>query len=154
MKRIALNATTLFAFIAFTTGCTLSPVKNEIPLVKNFAAKATNPNETKVVIFNESNMLLHGIDKTGRLNVTLDGKGVAQLDLGEYVQIIVPQGKHEVNLEHRDMALFRSKHDVEFPKPETYLKVRATPVSNEALVVPELPAQFDVKFRPAAQVSP
>ena len=148
MKIIGLQIV-LLAAIASMTGCSLSPVKNEIPLVKGLAAKATNPNETKVVIFNESSMVLHGIDNTGRLNVSMDGKGVGQINIGEYVQVIVPQGKHEVSLEHRDMFMFRSKHDVEFTRPETFLKVRATPVSNEAKVVPELPEQFDVKFRPA-----
>ena len=153
MKRIGLPGA-LVAALAFIAGCSLPPVKNEMPLVGSFTARAADSNDTKVVIFNESSMVLHGIDNTGRLNVTLDGKGVAQLNIGEYVQVIVPRGKHHVNLEHRDVFMFRSDHEVEFTTAETFLKVRATPVSNEAKVVPELAPQFDVKFRPAARLSP
>jgi len=148
MKRIGLHSA-LLASIACIAGCSLTPVKNEMPLVRSFTARATNSNDTKVVIFNESSMVLHGIDNTGRLNVKLDGKGVARLQIGEYVQVIVPRGKHQVYLEHRDMFMFRSDHELEFTNAETFLQVRATPISNEAKVVPELAPQFDVKFRPA-----
>jgi len=152
MKRIGLPGALLVA-LACLAGCSLPPVKNEMPLARSFTARAANSNETKVVIFNQSSMVLHGIDNTGRLNVKLDGKGVAQLNIGEFVQVIVPRGKHQVNLEHRDVFMFRSDHELEFTNAETFLKVRATPVSNEAQVVPELAPQFDVKFRPAAMLS-
>src|SRR5438132_12376195 len=77
----------LFCVVALSmclTGC-LTPVKNEVPLAGgDLSVYATKTNETKLVIFNDSNSLLYGLDGSGRINVSLDGKGVAQLNIGRF----------------------------------------------------------------------
>ncbi|MDB6124831.1 MAG: hypothetical protein JWQ71_3824 [Pedosphaera sp.] len=132
------------------TGCSsLSPVKNEIPLVKGgLDIKPTNTNDTKLVIFNDSSVVGFGIDGTGRINVKLNDKGVAQLNIGRYTQVIVPKGKYQVDLEHLDMFHFTSQHQIELVKPESFLMIYATPTSNKAELLSTLPQDFEQKYRP------
>jgi hypothetical protein len=130
------------------SGC-LSPVKNEIPLLSgDLSLKATNALDTKLVIFNDSNYLMFGLDGSGRINIKLNGKGVTQLNLGCYTQMIVPKGGYQLDLTHLDMGTFSSRHQIELTQPESFLEIRATPASNAAQLVPALPADFAAKFTP------
>src|SRR6185503_13234757 len=131
MKNLVCTAALLLLAAVFC-GCASDPVRNEIPLVKGLASKATDPNDTKVVIFNQSSMVTHGLDNSGRINVKLNGKGVGQLNINEYVQVIVSKGPYELDLEHRDLVSFRSHHKVEFTGPESFLRINATVISHEA----------------------
>ncbi|MGA2787746.1 MAG: hypothetical protein ABSF60_09480 [Verrucomicrobiota bacterium] len=80
MKRI-LQLAALLLLPLLLAGC-LTPVKNEIPLVQGgLSVKASNTNETMLVIFNDSNYLMYGLDGSGRINVKLNGKGVAQIHI-------------------------------------------------------------------------
>ena len=132
----------------FLAGC-LTPLKNEIPLAGgDLSARATKTNETKLVFFNDSDFLMFGIDSTGRINVTLDGKGVAQLNIGRYAQVITSKGRHTIDLVHRDIFHFRSHHVIELNDPDSFLKIYATPVGNAVKLLPVLPPGFVIKFTP------
>jgi hypothetical protein len=132
----------------FLTGC-LSPVRNEIPLAKGgLNIKPSNTNEAKLVIFNDSSVVGFGIDGTGRINVRLNGKGVTQLNIGRYTQVIVPKGKYQLDLDHLDMVHFTSKHQIELVQPESFLLISATPVSNKAEMLSVPPPDFEAKYRP------
>ena len=142
--------------VAFTlplllTGC-LAPIKSEIPLAgSSLAVKATNPNDTKLVIFNDSNALLYGLDGSGRINVSLDGKGVAQLNIGRYAQVIVPKGTYQLDLQHLDLARFSSHHQIDLKNSESFLEIRSTQTSNEAELVSRLPDNFERYFKPVKE---
>jgi hypothetical protein len=139
-----------FVFITSLTGCRLTPVKNEIPLVTgDISLQQADPNYTKLLIFNASNYLMFGIDGTGRINVMLNGKGVAHLNIYEYAQLIVPKGKHKVSLVHRDIVHLSSEHEIDLVNAESFLKVYATVTSNRAKLVAVLPKNFDKKFKRA-----
>jgi len=84
------------------------------------SVKATSTNDTKLVIFNDSN----------------------------FAQVIVPKGSYRVELSYRDMADFSPHHQIELTDAESYLKINATPTSNQAEIVPTLPPNFDKKFKP------
>jgi hypothetical protein len=131
------------------TGC-LSPVRNEIPLVKGgLNIKPSNTNDAKLVIFSDSSVVGFGIDGTGRINVRLNGKGVTQLNIGRYTQVIVPKGKYQLDLDHQDMLIhFTSHHQLELVQPESFLLISATPVSNKAEMLSILPPDFEVKYKP------
>ena len=147
MKQI-IQLSALLSFSLFLTGC-LTPVKNEIPLASgSVLEKAANTNDTKLVIFNDSDFLAFGLDGSGRINVKLNGKGVAQIDIGRYAQVIVPKGKYQVDLVHLDMAHFSSRHQIELTDPESFLEIFATPTSNKAFLISKLPPNFDEKFKP------
>jgi hypothetical protein len=147
MKRLSPFAV-LFVVLLLCSGC-LAPVKNEIPLAgSDLSIKTAGTNETKLVVFNDSNFLLYGLDGSGRVNVRLDGKGVAQLKVGYYAQVIVPRGNHEVGLLHVDRDYYSTQHEIELTEPEAYLEVRALGFSNEARLVSALPPDFEKKFKP------
>ncbi len=147
MRRIV-ELFSMTALSVLFTGC-LTPVKNEIPLAGgDLSVRATRTNETKLVVFNDSNSLLYGLDGSGRINVTLDGKGLAQMSIGRYAQVITSVGQHEIDLAHFDIGPFRSHHSIELSAPESFLKIYATPVGNEIDLVPVLPQDFEKKFKP------
>jgi hypothetical protein len=147
LKKIILSSSFLFLAL-FLSGC-LSPVKNEIPLAGG--GVLDNPqgaNDTRLIIYNDSDFLGFGMDGSGRINVTLNGQGVALVKIGEYAQVIVPKGKYEVDLVHLDMAKFASHHEIELTEPVSILEIFATPTSNRAFVVSHLPPDFTEKFKP------
>src|ERR1700750_1679143 len=91
------------------TGC-FTPVKNEIPLVKgDLHLIPANTNETKLVIFNDSNPVLYGADGSSRINVKLNGKGLGRLNFGQYAEVVIPKGKCEVDWQPLDLVGFPSK---------------------------------------------
>ncbi|MGA3265191.1 MAG: hypothetical protein ABSE16_00020 [Verrucomicrobiota bacterium] len=144
----------IVAFLALcllVTGC-LTPVKNQMPLacVSDWARPA-GTNDTKLVIFNTSDYLAYGLDGSGRINVRLDGRGVGQINLRRYAQLIIPKGAYDVELVHLDMGTFTSHHQIELTEPESYLQIFATPTSNRAFLVSHLPPDFAGKFRPIPQ---
>ncbi len=106
------------------------------------------PGKTRLVIFNASNALLHGMDRTGKLNIVLDGKGVGRLYMGEYLVIEVRRGVHRVQLEHTDMVSFKSSHTIRVSGKESYLRASATITSNSAAIVPR-PADFSSHYEQA-----
>jgi hypothetical protein len=147
MKK-SLQLIALLVLPLLLAGC-LTPVKNEIPLAGgDLSIQATNMNDTKLVIFNDSNFLLYGMDGSGRINVRLNGKGVAQLHIGQYVQVMVPKGTCQVDLLHRDMADLSSQHQIELRDPESFLEIYSTPFANSARLVPSLPPDFEKNFKP------
>jgi hypothetical protein len=147
MKQISQLAILLVVPLLLT-GC-LSPVKNEIPLAgSDLSVKATGTNDTKLVIFNDSNFLLYGLDGSGRINVKLNGQGVAQLKVGYYAQVIVPRGSYQVELLHVDRDYYSSQHQIDLSEPESFLEVRAISFSNEVRLVSTLPPNFEKKFKP------
>ena len=137
-----------FLFLPFfTTGC-LTPVKNEISLATGGTMdKPADPNDTRLVIFNDSDFLAFGMDGSGRINVKLNGQGVTQIRIGQYAQVIVPQGKYHVELVHFDTATFSSEHEIELNTPVSFLEIYATPTSNRAFLVSRPPPDFDKKFK-------
>lgn len=146
MKKVIVASFGL-AVVAFLSGC-LSPVKNEIPLVSGLAAKSSSTNETKVLLFNDSNQALYGLDGSGRINVWIDGKGVALINVAQYTQVILPKGRHQLDLKHLDIVPFRSKHSLELFEAQIYVKIYATAAGNEIKVVPVLPLDFEQDFTP------
>src|SRR5258705_5987192 len=126
-----IQLTTVLLFSLLLTGC-LSPVKNEIPLVQGgLSVKPTSTNDTKLVIFNISNSFLYKIDGSGRINVKLNGQGVAQLKIGHYAQVIVPKGRYKIELTHRDMADITSDHNIEFRDSESFVEIYSNPLSTQ-----------------------
>lgn len=132
----------------FLTGC-LTPVDKETPLASgDLSLRVKDEGEIKLIIFNDSNSFWYGIDGTGRMNVTLDGRGVAQLKIGQYAQLFVSKGHHEIELVHRDIRHFGSHHSVQLNAPETFLRIRATLNANKVELVSVLPQDFEKRFKP------
>jgi hypothetical protein len=96
------------------------------------------------VLVNNSSKLLHGTDGTGRINVLLDGKAVGGPNIGEYVQIEVPKGKHTLETWHLDVIKFRTEEEINVDQ-DLVIQRKATPFSNRIFVQKTMP---DGEFRP------
>jgi hypothetical protein len=123
-------------------GCLMAPIRPEIThLQGNLTEPSTTPGEAKLVLFNNSNKLLFGLDNTGRINAWLNSKAVGGPNIGEYIQLQVPKGKHELTLVHLDVLEFRSQHQIDVQDDLLFIELRATPVSNEIRLHKILPAE-------------
>ena len=134
-------------FSTLIAGCaaTLPAVQNEFPISRSkITINPTDNNLTRLVIFNSAIVIIHPI--TGRLNIYLNGKGVAQLGIGEYIQTLVPRGSYNVTLLHHDLFPFSSSHRIEITGTEAYLEVYPTILSNAARLVKDLPDEFEERY--------
>ena len=128
------------AFALCLTGCMMRPVRQEVPSLGNdLSARAASPATAKLVLVNNSGKLLHGADNTGRINVRIDGKAVGGPNIGEYVQVEVPKGKHQLEVWHLDLIKFATKQEV-FVDQDLVIELKATPFSNRILVQTTMPA--------------
>ncbi len=114
-------------------GCAVAPIQREIELLsQDIAQPVSDTSKVRLVLFNNSNRFLYGMDGSGKINVSLDGKGLCRLSIGEYVIVETLPGKHTIDLEHRDMALFKSSCTISADEKINYVQVFATPASNVA----------------------
>jgi hypothetical protein len=141
MKRILVSLVVVVCLCL--AGCAMAPVKAEIPLLgADLAARPDTPSQAKLLIFNSSNPVLYAL--TGSIEVRVDGRGVATLAVGEYVQVPIPRGTHTIDLAHWDFVTFRTTHSVEVTSSDLFLEVFATPVANEVRMHPALPPQSEL----------
>jgi hypothetical protein len=123
------------AALALLAGCMMAPVRPDLPHLQDAVdARSSRPDEVRLVIWNNSDKLLHGIDNTGRVNVWLNGKAAGGPDIGEYIQLQVPRGQYDVKLVHLDLVEMSSQHRLEALEDPTYVEVRATITSNDLKV--------------------
>jgi hypothetical protein len=138
------------AFFAAVSGCAMAPVQPEVPLLgSDLSVRSSNPNEAKLVFVNTTSKLSHGADGTSRINVRIDGKAVGGPNIGEYVQVQVPKGKHQVEVWHLDVMKFRSEEEINVDQ-DLFIEMKATPFSNKILVQSTMP---EGEFRPLAIAS-
>jgi len=144
-RLILLAAATLLVI----AGCSLTPAPNEVTLpCQDFNVPFDNSEDSQLVIFNDTNKFLYGLDGTGKLNVSTDGRSVGQLDIGEYVVLTANRGKHKIDLEHWDLFHFSSAHEITVEDRQIFLRVKAKATSNEAVVV-DRPVDFNDDFNAA-----
>jgi hypothetical protein len=149
-RRLLLAALTSVA----VSGCALPPLAREVPLLRpELTTQPSKPENSKVLIYNNSNRLAFLL--TGKMHVRLNGRGVAALEIGEYVQIEVPKGKHTLMLSHWDMIVFNSIHELNVDASSIFVEIQATPVSNSMKVHPNLPPSSELPrgFRPSTSLS-
>ncbi len=128
------------ALVSLLSGCMMAPIRTEVPLLAgDLSLRSTNPDEVRLLLFNNSSKLMFGLDNTGRINIRLNGKGVGGPDIGEYLLLQIPKGKHQLELVHLDMVEFRSLHEIDAQDGPLIVEVRATPLSNEIQIHRTLP---------------
>jgi hypothetical protein len=130
----------------------LKPVDSRFDLISGSVTEPVAiPGMTYVLFYNTANIFLYGPDNTGLINITVSGKGVGRLDRGEFFQLYIPNGSHDVTLVHQDLVLFTSRHSLELLGDPVYVEVHPTLTSNELKARSSLPAQigFTKKFVPA-----
>lgn len=128
--------TVLFLASTVLAGCATPPIQHEISKASGDpTAPAPEQGTGRVVFVNE---LLETYNKNqrnaafpaarsardiaviagvGQINITIDGKGFAQVPIGEFAQVILPYGQHELTLSHRDLIDMKSTHKLNIDKP-------------------------------------
>jgi hypothetical protein len=143
---VLLAATTFVAL----SGCAMAPVQPEVPLLgSDLSVRSSHPDQAKLVFVNTTSKLTHGADGTSRINVRLDGKAVGGPNIGEYVQIQVPKGRHHLEVWHLDVLKFRTEQEINVDQ-DLFVELKATPFSNRILVQSTMP---DGEFRPHVVVA-
>ncbi len=72
---------------------------------------------------------------SGFVDIYVGGKGLKKLDVGEYAQVLLPYGVHEVEVDHTDIMGPRSKHSLEVSRPWTLVVVYPRAFRNSFEVV-------------------
>jgi hypothetical protein len=126
---------------AAVAACAVPPIAAELPRVPlNPLQAPTDPTVSRVVFRNNQPMPGYHLSPTGRLNVSVDGKGLGQIAPGEYVALDLPKGKRRVSLVHRDVVDFKSEHVLTLEQSVVVVDVFATITSNSMVVVDSSPS--------------
>lgn len=129
-------------------GCAATPPVSEVQLPSQLLNEPPGNGRIQLIIFNDSNALMYGLDGSGKINIHHNGKGVGQLKIGQYVILSVEEGSHNIDLLHKDIVNFDSTHQLLVSDSPTYLKIYAKVTSNGAEIVSK-PDNFESKFKPA-----
>jgi len=130
-------------------GCATPTVVTEYDLPSQNLEAKPEAGLSKVVFFNNSNFLTHGIDRSGYVTIKINGKGLATLQIHNYVQIFLAQAEYDLYMAHLDILLFESNHKLKVDKDELFVEIYATTISNEYKIVDQLPANFIKIYKPA-----
>ena len=130
------------------TGCGVAPVRQETALPsQDLDQPLSDPSSIRLIMYNNSNKLWFGLDGSGEVNITMDGKGVCRLGVGEYVIVETTPGRHKFDLAHQDLGTFTSSYTITLTEKEIYMQVFATPASNVAEKTPK-PESFKERYKP------
>lgn len=133
----------------FLFACAATPPEREVLLPSQIIDQPLDDvNKIKLVIFNQSNALLYGVDGSGKINIHLNGKGVGQLQIGQYVILEVDKGRHIIDLLHRDIVNFSSSHELDVSESPSYIKIYSKMTSNGLEKVKAIDG-FESKFQVA-----
>jgi hypothetical protein len=139
----------LIMIVIFTiVGCATPTVVTEYGLPSQNLEVKPEAGLSKVVFFNNSNFLTHGIDQSGYVTIKINGKGLATLQIHTYVQIFLEKGEYDLYMAHLDVLLFESNHKLRIDKDEVFVEVSASITSNEYKIVDRLPANFIKTYKP------
>lgn len=130
-------------------GCSgISSIQPQLELPPQDLSQQAPEGHCAVVFFNDSNFLMFGLDGSGKLNVFVGETPLASLNIGDYVQVMLPEGEHFVTLAHEDLGTMISTHAFVAEGDRVFVRVYSTMTSNGLQVV-EAPSDFLGDFKPA-----
>jgi len=141
MKRLTI------AIILSLILCSCATVKPETNLPSQNIYEPTVPGKTRVVFFNGSNKVLYA-DGSSLIGIKIDGKGVANINYNQYVQLDLTPGDYSLELSHFDAIIFRDKYNLPIKDEAMFIKVFNRPVSTQFKILPTKPSAFDTEFSP------
>jgi hypothetical protein len=149
MKWKSAGYSLLFIFVLLSLcSCGIHTIKPEFNLPDQNLHSNIDKNKTRVIFFNDSNMVIYGLDGSGKINVKLNGKALGSLKIHNYVQIYLDGGSYDLILAHWDMVTFESKYQINIGGDNVYIQVYSQPTSTAYQLVSELPEKFAQKYTP------
>lgn len=138
----------LLVLIANLAGCVgLKPPAYEVSLPEQKLLPDDNDeNSSHVVIFNSSNTLFYDRDTSGKMNISINGKGVGQLKIGEFLVLELDRGLHKVQLTHQDIFKIESTHTLHTRRRVHYIDVYAQPFSNGFKHAKRIPRNYKAAY--------
>ncbi len=110
--------------VVLFTGCGVTPIQRQIDLPpQDLSQPLTDNTKVKMIFYNNSNKFWSGMDGSGKINLFIDGKGVCRLSIGEYIIVETTPGTHTIDLEHRDIGLFKSSHRLSVDEKDNYIQI-------------------------------
>lgn len=142
-------AKTLLSLAIILVFSSCSTVQREIELPNqslNMAPPAKG--EGKVVFYNDSNLLLFGLDGSGRVGIKVDERGIGSPYIGRYVAVNLPQGERVLELSHIDVFTFRDSYQLTVKPGTQYVRAFNRPTSTRFDIQPGQPKDFEENFKP------
>jgi hypothetical protein len=136
----------IFVFLVFAL-CSCATVKNEYQLPPQDIESLLSTGKTRVIFFNSSNALLY-FDGSWRIGIKVDGVGVENLHLSQYVQLELEPGIHKLELSHVDLFTFRDSYVLNVRDKTMYIEVYNSITSTEFKILDEEPKDFKTKYKP------
>jgi len=102
---------------------------------------------SRVVIFNNSNVLLYGPDLTDKIDILIDNKPLGSIRMHEYIMFDLMLGTHNLDLTHYDLFKFSNSYNLEINDNKMYIEVYNGLISTKFKLVHELPERFHEKYQ-------
>lgn len=135
----------LFAFCLIQTSC--STIKKMEAISSAAFDKKIPEDMCRVIFFNDSHDLLYAL--SGKMRIGLNNKEIGTINRNEYLEVNLRRGSNELFLEHWDVLVFKSKHDVVFENDTNYVSVKTKPTSNDYRIMESKPDNFEKKYMKA-----
>ncbi|MDP6968383.1 MAG: hypothetical protein QGG88_04625 [Gammaproteobacteria bacterium] len=129
-------------------GC--ASVGNEYALPSQDLSLLPDDGKTKVVFYNGNGLNPLYLDGSWRVGIKLDNVGVANLHIGEYVQVFLTPGDYDIELSHIDVFTFRDTYRVNVGADTVFVKVYNTPISTKYELQTDAPQNFGQEYEPGA----
>ncbi len=131
-----------FAFLLILISC--STIK-KMESIHDYPLRESVAEDTcRVIFFNDSNDFFYAL--TGKIWIGLNNKKIGTINRNEYLEVILSKGNHELFLEHWDLFVFKSRHNIVFEKDTNYVLVKTKPTSNDFKVIESKPDNFENRF--------
>ncbi|WP_319558513.1 hypothetical protein [Thiomicrorhabdus sp.] len=109
---------------------------------------ASAPAGSYKVVFLNTAGILHRMDSTDLLRISVNGKYYGQIGSYEYMQLFLNKGTYTVSLVHYDVGEFKSEHNLKV-SGNMFVDSSPTIFSNELEVLDSEPKDFKSEFKAA-----
>lgn len=103
-------------------------------------------NYSKIIFYNNSNKLLYVKANAIGIEINIDGEKVTRIKRGQYGEVIIEKGKHDVILTHWDAFKFANKCQMDFVDDQYVIELYCSPVNTLYKMKQDLPKDFHEKY--------
>ena len=128
------------------SACGIGAIRPSLPLPAQHIEAESRPGTSRVILFNESDATLYGLDGSGKVNAFLGGENLATIKIGQYVQVDLEPNDYILTLKHLDIVTFTSTHVLKVRDAPLFVKFSCTPTSHSVRPLRALPKGFLYRY--------